>query len=613
MTTASRTVRIAAALAAMGCVGLASTQPLWRLTMHAPQYPQGLRLEAFGTRVAGDVSELDILNHYIGMPPVTAPAFETALFPYGIAALLALALLSIIAGWPRRVAQAAFVLAPLVMLADLQWRLYVFGHSLNPKAPIRLAAFTPLVIGRTSMGNFVSSGMIATGAWLLIAAALMLILPDIVAHRRSKKVARAAAAAVLACALFVSMPAAARTNDDAAGRGLQARIDATVPGGIVRVPAGLYAGPIRITGPLRLVADPGAVIDGGGAGSVVTIAGNGVVFDGFTVRNSGREVTEEAAGIAVTGNDHTITRNTIRDVYFGIHIAGGARIAVTGNDVSPGERRGARPGHGISAWNLKDSRIAGNRITNARDGIYFSFTERLVVAANTITNCRYGLHAMYAGEAVIEDNRVEDNLLGAALMMSTNLTLVRNRIERHREGAAAYGVLLKDVGQFRAIGNRIIGNRTGIYAEGVAQGAGDARFVDNVVAGNDVGLALQSTAALVAAGNDFADNLTDVRALGVRLSAGMRWSEAGRGNHWSLYRGFDANGDGVGDVPYELDGAMDALLVRNDGIRAFLYTPAHRAVEAATRLFPLLRQPPVLVDAHPLIAAPAISTHRKQS
>ena len=54
--------------------------------------------------MTGDLREINILNHYIGMPPVEAPAFETAMFPIGIAALAVLCLLSPLstagcAGW----------------------------------------------------------------------------------------------------------------------------------------------------------------------------------------------------------------------------------------------------------------------------------------------------------------------------------------------------------------------------------------------------------------------------------------------------------------------------------------------------------------------------------
>jgi nitrous oxidase accessory protein len=359
-----------------------------------------------------------------------------------------------------------------------------------------------------------------------------------------------------------------------------------------------------IRGPLTVIAEPGAVIDGGGTGSVVTIAGDDVVFRGFTVRNSGRTVTEEAAGITVTGSRHQIDGNRIEDVYFGIHIGGGNRCTVSRNTITPGVSHGARPGHGISVWNLSDSHIVGNRITEARDGIYLSFTDRNVIGGNVVTKSRYGLHSMYSHDVRFEQNEVTGNLLGAALMMSDRLVLRENRIQAHRQGAAAYGVLLKDIGDLVAERNLILANRVGIYAEGVpSQPLREAFLTDNVIAANEVGLALQSNAALTVANNRIADNLTDVRPLGRELSAGMRWSRNGRGNSWSQYRGYDADGDGIGDVPYKVSDAMDALVRRNPLVQVFLYTPAHLALEAAARMFPLYRQAPVLVDEHPLMTA----------
>jgi len=105
-------------------------------------------------------------------------------------------------------------------------------------------------------------------------------------------------------------------------------------------------------------------------------------------------------------------------------------------------------------------------------------------------------------------------------------------------------------------------------------------------------------------GNRIAENLTDVRPLGRQLSAGMRWTRAGRGNSWGQYRGFDADRDGVGDVPHTLTDAMDALVRRNSLVQAFLYTPAHLALESAARMFPLYRQAPVLIDDRPLMTMP---------
>jgi nitrous oxidase accessory protein len=592
-------VRFLSAVIAALLVAAASQLPLWSMTMKAPQYPKGLHLYAYGTGMAGDLRELNILNHYIGMPPIEAPALETGLFPIGIMVVALLCLLAPLHRWLLRLAVVALLGMPLAILADLQWRLYEFGHTLNPTAPIRLKPFTPLVIGPTQMGNFDSSAMVSTGFICLVAAAVVLLLGNRLANRgrTSSSSAPARMAAVFAGLLL--LPAVSSAGEVS----LQARLDAAPRGSTVVIDGGTYNGPIVVRGPLTVVGRNRPLVEGGGVGSVVTIEGDDVVFRGFALRNSGRDVTEEAAGIKATGNRHRIQDNDIFDVYFGIHIGGGSGSVVEGNRIVPGERHGARPGHGISVWNLNDGQVLRNRISEARDGIYLSFTERMLVSGNQITNCRYGMHSMYSQHATFEYNSATANLLGAALMMSDRLVLRGNRISQHREGAAAYGILLKDIGDLTAEDNQILSNRVGIYAEGVpSNSAREAVFTRNLIAGNEVGLALQSTAALTLTANRIAENLTDVRPLGRELSAGMRWSREGRGNSWGQYRGFDADGDGIGDVPYRLEDAMDALVRRNPLMQALLYTPAHLAVEAAARMFPLYRQRPVLVDEHPLMA-----------
>jgi nitrous oxidase accessory protein len=596
-------VRIASALVAAGLVGASAALPLWSMTLRAPQYPKGLHLNAFGTGMTGDLRELNILNHYIGMPAIEIPAFEVAAFPVGIAMLAVLALVSPLHRYIQRIAVTAIALTPVAILADLQWRLYTFGHSLDPHAPIRLKPFTPLVLGTSTLGNFVTTSMVSSGFLCLVAAALALAVGARLSRQTNTRPARGEGAAAIA-ALLAGLLVGAPVHGADRAQNLQERIAAAPAGGTVVVSGGVRQGPIVIRGPLTVVGEHGAVIDGGGSGSVVTLEGEGVVFRGFVVRNSGRQVTEEAAGIKASGSGHHIENNDIHDVYFGVHIGDGAGYVVEGNRIAPGEQHGARPGHGISAWHVRDSRIASNRISAARDGVYLSFTESVSVEDNTITGCRYGMHSMYSQQARFLRNRASVNLLGAALMMSDRLELRGNRIEQHREGTAAYGLLLKDVGSLVAEDNEIVMNRIGVYAEGVPTRPGsEAVFERNVIAGNEVGLALQSNAALTLTRNRIADNLTDVRPLGRQLSPLLRWSREGRGNWWSQYRGYDANRDGVGDVPHQVEDAMDALLRRAPLTQAFLYTPAHLALEAAARMFPMYRPAPLLIDQYPLVGA----------
>src|SRR5262245_11416457 len=284
----ARAVRLGGAVLAAGLVALSAWLPLWTMTMRAPQYPKGLRLYAFGSRMAGDLRELTILNHYIGMPPIEAPALETSLFPIGIGLLVALCLAAPLHRWVRRAAVAATIAVPIGILVDLQWRLYLFGHTLNPTAPIRLKAFTPLVLGPTHMGNFVSTGRISLGFVCLASAALVLWAAGRFSTRietRRRPDVRHLAAAVAATIALVVAGSAAQASTKASV--LQARLDAAPRGGTVLVEPGIYTGPIVIHGPLSVVAKPGAILDGGGRGSVVTIDGDDVVLRGFAVRNSG--------------------------------------------------------------------------------------------------------------------------------------------------------------------------------------------------------------------------------------------------------------------------------------------------------------------------------------
>lgn len=150
--------------------------PIWTMTLEAPQYPRGLHMRAYGTRVEGDLREINIINHYVGMAPIAeAPAPEMKLFPWAVGALTLVVLL---APLDRRLMRAAFwvtLALPITVIADLQWWLHRFGQNLDPTAPLRFVEpFTPLAIGISKIGNFRSIAMVSYGFIAMVAAALML-------------------------------------------------------------------------------------------------------------------------------------------------------------------------------------------------------------------------------------------------------------------------------------------------------------------------------------------------------------------------------------------------------------------------------------------------------
>jgi hypothetical protein len=90
----------------------------------------------------------------------------------------------------------------------------------------------------------------------------------------------------------------------------------------------------------------------------------------------------------------------------------------------------------------------------------------------------------------------------------------------------------------------------------------------------------------------------------VSLPVGVALASEDRGNYWSDYRGYDLDGDGVGDIPYRLTSLFARLSREQPLASAFLYTLAHEALGVAERLFPMVGAGEALEDPAPLMEPP---------
>lgn len=165
-------VRTASGLGAAALLLVAARLPIWRAQFAAPQYPQGLSIAAYGSKVQGDLGEIKELSHYIGMPAFNFVGMpEMRLWPLVILVGVLAAGLAVVTGrrWLRRLACATLWLIPLGALADVQFRLWQTGHSLDPTSAIRVPPFTPRVIGPTSLMNFT---LWAYPGWALVLIAV---------------------------------------------------------------------------------------------------------------------------------------------------------------------------------------------------------------------------------------------------------------------------------------------------------------------------------------------------------------------------------------------------------------------------------------------------------
>ncbi len=176
---ASRLLLLLAAGAFVAAVFL----PLWRIHLVAPQYREGLSLDIYSHQLVGgndgqDLHEINVLNHYIGMKPLVEADFvEMRWIPFalGIFALLALraaALGRIISLIDLGV---LFLYFGLFSLGTFYFRLYRYGHDLDPRAPMTIEPFMPTWIGSQKIANFVQTSLPQSGAIVLAFVPILLL------------------------------------------------------------------------------------------------------------------------------------------------------------------------------------------------------------------------------------------------------------------------------------------------------------------------------------------------------------------------------------------------------------------------------------------------------
>jgi hypothetical protein len=146
--------------------------PMWGFYLFAPQYPHGLLLSIYMNRVSGDVTEVNILNHYIGMAKLDQAALlERQLSIYGVSLVaLATLLFGCVRGRFSRWLALPGLAFPFVFLACMYFWLYQFGHQLSSAAPVHVQPFTPTLLGTGKIGNFHTIGLPGLGFYLALTA-----------------------------------------------------------------------------------------------------------------------------------------------------------------------------------------------------------------------------------------------------------------------------------------------------------------------------------------------------------------------------------------------------------------------------------------------------------
>ncbi len=382
---------------------------------------------------------------------------------------------------------------------------------------------------------------------------------------------------------------------------LQGLIASAAPGATIEVGPGIYKGRLRIDKPVRLVGRGRPVLDAGEHGDVVEIAAKNVTLRGFVVRGTGIDLDGENVGIRVLSAEATIEGNELADVLFGIDCKAAPRCVIRGNTIGGKDLEIARRGDGIRLWRSDDTLIEGNTIRDGRDAILW-YSKGVKVRNNLSERCRYGFHLMYSNDVTIEGNTLTDNSVGIYFMYSTGVTLRDNRI-LHNRGPSGYGIGLKDTDRYTIENNLIAGNRVGIYMDNSpVVRTGTALIARNTLATNDAGMQLlPSVKGNTFTENSFIDNFEQVAVLGRGSIEDNEFEQGGRGNFWSDYAGYDLDGNGIGDAPYQARRLFENMTAREPKLRLWLFSPAQEAVEFVARAVPAVQPEAKFEDESPLV------------
>jgi len=169
--------------------------PLYNMTMFAPQYPEGLRLHIYSYKLDGgnggqDVKEINVLNHYIGMKDLEVEDFtEFKWIPFVVGIFGLLFLRAAVLGKVSHLVDVfvLYLYFGMFSLWSFAYKMYWYGHNLDPTAAVRVDPFMPPLFGYKQLANFEVYSYPAFASYALAAVALCLLAATALAWREWRR------------------------------------------------------------------------------------------------------------------------------------------------------------------------------------------------------------------------------------------------------------------------------------------------------------------------------------------------------------------------------------------------------------------------------------------
>ncbi len=381
---------------------------------------------------------------------------------------------------------------------------------------------------------------------------------------------------------------------------LQETIDKAPAGSKIELPKGVFKGPITIDKPLMIVGEGNeTIIDGEGNGTVVKIRSSNVILENLAIRGSGKEHESIDAGISVKDADFVrISHCTITDALFGIDMQNVHNSVIEHTYITSKPFPLGIRGDGVRLWYSNDNVLRYNHLYKSRDFVVW-YSHGNTIEHNVGEYGRYSLHFMYAGKNIVKDNVYKHNSVGIFFMYSRD-TVAEGNVIMSSIGTTGMGIGLKDADNFTIRNNTILYCAKGMYIDrSPFDPTKRNKIVGNKILYNSIGIHFHS----LSIHNDITHNVFKGNMENVYDDSGRIHSVQNewRQNYWDDYQGIDADGDGIGDIPYTLYYYADKIWLLNPNVRFFYGSPVISILNFLAKLAPFSEPVKLLTDPQPLM------------
>jgi len=163
-------------------IGVASL-PIWAVSLEAPNYPkeafpEGIPVFFHFDGFSGEVHEMNVINHYVGMDPMwVGGQLEREI---GIYALLLLSLVIVyFIVYNSKLLNYMMLIPvslPILFIADYSYWLYWFGHNLHDWGAFKIKPFMPTVFGDGKIAQFTTHSYPTIGFYMIVVISLFSLL-----------------------------------------------------------------------------------------------------------------------------------------------------------------------------------------------------------------------------------------------------------------------------------------------------------------------------------------------------------------------------------------------------------------------------------------------------